>query len=178
MTGTDEAEVLQWTIDDDDGAGFRIRAGNGGERIHLRSSTNTTSNNSEHYLVSGVTLTDGVATTIATFPLTSDQDRIGGVVTFSVLCTDGVGDVQVRSGQVSFSIVNDAGTITGDINASGTDSAALTGGSTLPATFTLNTGDTTVELQCNANSNLTVSNLEIAFELVTFGQTNGTVTTQ
>jgi hypothetical protein len=89
----------------------------------------------------------------------------GGVVHFSIQCTDGT-DVQSLSGDLAFSAVNKGGTYTTSASMLGTSANAASGASTITASFAFTTGTNVVHLQCTPTSTLTPTSLVINYTIV------------
>jgi hypothetical protein len=86
-----------------------------------------------------LTIVDGSATTILTYPLAAGQ-QCGGLIAFQVFATDGT-DYQSISYICSYGAVNKAGTITGACGYNSTGEAKNAASGTLTLSFT-DTDDT------------------------------------
>lgn len=119
------------------------------------------------------TLTESSATSVVTIPVAASK-VVGGKLIYTVSANDGT-DFQSTTGEVIFSAVDKAGTVTTAITASAETSAASAG--TLTSTWTAVASTTNVILKCNAVSSLSQTVLEVHTQLVLNGDdTTGTVT--
>lgn len=119
------------------------------------------------------TLTESTATSVVTIPVAASK-IVGGRLTYTVSANDGT-DFQSTTGEITFSAVDKAGTVTTAIAASAETSAASAG--TLSSTWTAVASTTNVILKCNAVSSLTQTVLEVHSQLTLNGDdTTGTVT--
>jgi len=108
-----------------------------------------------------VTLTETVATTIATITLTAAK-YTGGEMTVTVFATDGT-DHQSLTSDVRFDGVNKAGTVTATATQTDNTMAGLVG--TLTATYTATTSGNNIIIQCNATSSLTQTTLQCSLQM-------------
>lgn len=109
-------------------------------------------------------ITESTATTFVTVavPQTAGANFAGGKVIYTVYATDGT-DTQVITGELTFSAVNKAGTVTASLTDAQGSPAASAG--TLTAALTAVGSGDSVLLKCNAASSLTQTALKIQYRL-------------
>jgi hypothetical protein len=88
---------------------------------------------------------------------------VGGVIDYTVNADDGT-NFQVDAGQVAFTAVNKAGTVTTNVQVVGTDAQTLSSG-TLTVSFTATAGTNKTTINCNAVSSLTQTTLNINYRI-------------
>lgn len=108
------------------------------------------------------TLTESSATGVADIAIASNS-RISGQLFYSIEADDGT-DFQVRTGQIPFTAVNKAGTITANVGTAVETVSISTG--TLTVTITIPTGASKVTLSANAVSSLTQTTLRCLWKIV------------
>lgn len=129
----------------------------------IEASGTTTQTAVDRVYINGIrkALTNNTPVNLFDVSLTSGQ-MAGGYVTFNIRASDG-SDFQARSGEVYFSGINQAGTITTSATAGTTDTSASAG--TLAQTWASAAGTNEFTISLNANSSLTTTVLDIMYTI-------------
>jgi hypothetical protein len=166
------------------GSGTNVAAGNGviqnpngtgtgsvGKMLFAADIASTTSGTTAHIQVNRLALngyvaglTSGAASTVLT-PTIASNSVAAGVITYSIEANNAT-DFQVVTGQVSYSIANKAGTITGSVGSLTTANTTTTG--TIAASFSI-TAAGLVQVTPTVTG-ITATTLRIVYNVQNLGQ--------
>ena len=118
---------------------------------------------------------DNTATALVTISLDSDGDWAGGTINVVVRATDAGGTYQIAQDTISFTAVNDGGTVTGGARLTDTNNASggavvVTSGSWTSRATDVNVSSTDISIRYTADSGLTVSDMDMTFTATVNGQ--------